>query len=411
MRGYFPAPAARPTDLLTVAMIVGDAGLSAEIRSSIHDVPIHIAFEVPTLKPREELLERLKAANANVVLLDLDTAGEAAEAVISDIKSVLPACHVFALGKSAEADRILAAFRAGCSDYLCSPLRSGLVAALGRISGEVSKLKQRSSAPGGSVIGFLSAKGGCGATTIACHVAAELRRLMPGNLLLADLDLTEGGVALMMGIQQRHDILDAVSNTHRLDASYWSALVANCSGLDVVAAPKDASTAKLPPAASVSETLQFLRSQYRLVLVDLGCGVNPFIQSAIDEMDRVFLVTTAELPALHLAGQIAEYFTEKRTPRVDVRLILNRVPNKRFQLAVADVAGIVGLPVCCEISSQYDELSEASVDGKLAPPKSRIGKDFSHAARMIAHLSSGEEWRPSFAVAPGWLRAAASLLR
>lgn len=411
MRGYFPAPAARPTDLLTVAMIVRDPGLSAELRGSIHDVPVHIAFEVPTLNAREGLMERLQAANANAVLLDLDIAGEAAETVISEIKSVLPNCHVFAVGRTAEADRILAAFRAGCSDYLCSPLRSGLIAALGRISGEVSAVKQRSSAPGGSVIGFLSVKGGCGATTIACHVAAELRRLMPGNLLLADFDLNGGGVALMMGAEQRHSILDAVTNTHRLDASYWKALVANCSGLDVVAAPKYAGTAKLPPAANISETLHFLRSQYRLVLVDLGSGANPFIQSAIDEMDRVFLVTTAELPALHQAGQIAAYFTEKRTPRVDVRLILNRVPDKKFHLAVADVAGIVGLPVCCEISSQYAELSEAAMDDTLASPKSRIGKDFSRAARTIAHLSSGEEWRPPFAVAPGWLRSAGGLLR
>lgn len=409
--GYLPAPAARPADLLTVAMIVGDPGLSAEIRSSVPDVPIHIAFEVPALKPREELLGRLEKAKVKVVLLEIDTVGEATVAAVSHIKSVLPDCHVLALGKTAEADRILAAFRAGCSDYLCSPLRRSLMAALWRISGEVSKEKQRSSAPGGSVIGFLSAKGGCGATTVACHVAVELRRLTQGNMLLADLDLTGGGMAFMMRIQQHHNILDAVSNMHRLDASYWGALVTNCSGLDVVAAPKAACLVELPPAASISDTLRFLRSQYRLVLVDLGCGVNPFIQSAIDEMDRVFLVTTADLPALHQAGQIAEYFTEKRAPRADVRLILNRVPEKKLHLAVPDAAGIVGLPVCCEISSQYHELSEASVDGRLAPPKSRIGKDFSQAARMIAHLSSGEEPQPSFAVAPGWLRAASSLLR
>ena len=329
MKGYFPAPEAKPADVLTVAMIVGDPGLSAEISSSIHEAPIHIAFEARALKPREEVHDRLKAANVRVVLLDLDTVGDGVTAAVSGIKAVLPNCHVLALGKTSEAETILGAFRAGCSDYLCSPIRNGLLAAFARISAEVFKDKHKAPGEDGSVIGFLSAKGGCGATTIACHLATELRRLTSGDLLLADLDLTAGGVAFMMRVQPRHDILDAVSNTHRLDASYWRALVATRGGLDIVTAPKNAVTDPFPAAESVSATLRFLRSQYRFALADLGCGVNQFTEPAIDEMDRVFLVSTPDLPALHRAGQIAEYFTEKRTPRVDVHLDSQPGPNQK----------------------------------------------------------------------------------
>jgi pilus assembly protein CpaE len=412
VKGYFPAPEAKPADVLAVAMIVGDPNLSAEISGLIHEAAIHIAFEARAFKPREELLGQLKAANVKVVLLDLDTVGDGVAAAVSGIKGVLPDCYVLALGRTSEADTILGAFRAGCSDYLCSPIHHGLIAAFARIAAEVFKGKLKSPGANGSVIGFLSAKGGCGATTIACHVATELRRLTTGDLLLADLDLTAGGVAFMMRVQPRHDILDAVSNTHRLDASYWRALIASRGGLDIVTAPKNAVTDALPAAESVSETLRFLRTQYRFVLADLGCAVNQFTEPAIDEMDRVFLVATPDLHALRRAGQIAEYFTDKRTPRVDVRLILNRVPHKKkFRLAVPDAARIVGLPVYCEISSQYEELSEASIDGKLAPPNSRVGKDFSEAARMIARLSSGETQQPPFSLSTGWLRSATSLLR
>ena len=37
----------------------------------------------------------------------------------------------------------------------------------------------KSTMRGGKIIAFLSAKGGCGATTIACHVAAEMRARAP----------------------------------------------------------------------------------------------------------------------------------------------------------------------------------------------------------------------------------------
>jgi pilus assembly protein CpaE len=390
-------------------MVVGDPKLSDEIRACIHELPVHIAFETPMLRPRQELLHRIQSSGANVVLLDVDSTGEAADAAIRDIKSVLPDGHVLAIGRATDAEGILGAFRAGASDYLCPPLRRGLIAALGRISHELSKDKQRGTAPGGSTLGFLSAKGGCGATTVACHVAAALRRMNTEKMLLADMDLTAGVVSFIMKAEQRHNILDAMCNTARLDASYWSALVSNCGGLDVVAAPPPAS--KPPAAAHVSETMRFLRSQYRFVLADLGRGVNSFVETAVDEMDRVFLVTTPDAPSLHQARQIAEYFTEKRSPRVDVRLILNRLSNNRLDLAPADCRDLVGLPVCCEISNEYQELYDASIAGKLVSPRSRLGKDFTHAARMIARVTDGEERRPSFSLTTSWLRAAASLLR
>jgi pilus assembly protein CpaE len=402
-------PYERPSDLLTVALVVGDPNLSEEIRSCIHEVPVHIAFETPMLRPRQELVSRIQAAGTQVVLLDLDAAGEAVDAAIRDIKSALPNCHILAVGKAVEAEAILGAFRAGCSDYLCPPLKRGLIAALGRISHDLRKERQRAAVPGGSILGFLSAKGGCGATTIACHVAAELRRLTSEKMLLADMDLTSGVVSFLMKAERRHNILDAISNTNRLDASYWSALVSDCSGLDVVAAPPPASQA--PPAASVSETMRFLRSQYRFVLADLGRGVNPFIEAAVDEIDRVFVVTTAERPALHQARQMAEYFTEKRSPRVDVRLILNRLSQDSRQLSAADCRDLVGLPVCCEISNDNRELYDALVAGKLVPPKSRLGKQFTQAARAIARISDGEQRRASFSLTPGWLKAAADFLR
>jgi pilus assembly protein CpaE len=409
VRGLLPMPAVRSSDLLSVAVVTGDPELSQQVRSSMRELPVHVAFEVPMLRPRQELLQRLQSAAVGVVLLDLETVGGIAEPAVRDIKSVLPNCYVVALGKGSDPESILSAFRAGCSDYLYSPVQHGLTAALGRIAGELSKQKKTSAAPGASMLGFLSAKGGCGATTIACHVAAELRRLTSEKLLLADLDLTAGTVGFLMNAEKHHHILEAVWNTNRLDSSFWGALVSDCGGLDVVPAPEPMT--ERPDPAAVSETLRFIRGQYRLVLADLGRGLNPFVETAIDEMDRVFLVTTAERPALHQAKLIAEYFTEKRSPRVDTRLIVNRVPHKRPDLAVADCADFVGIPLCCEISSEYPTLYEACVSGKLVSGRSRLGKDFSHAARMIARLSNEDEQQPSFSLTPAWLRAATSFLR
>ena len=54
---------------------------------------------------------------------------------------------------------------------------------------------------GGKSLGFMSAKGGCGATTLICHVAAELGRLNQ-KVLLADLDLDAG----MVGVHHQDQV-------------------------------------------------------------------------------------------------------------------------------------------------------------------------------------------------------------
>ena len=90
----------------------------------------------------------------------------------------------------------------------------------------------------GKMIGFLSAKGGCGATTLACHVASELQNVTQKNVLLADLDLTSGMVGFLMKTPSSYSILDAIKNLSRLDESLWKALVVeHRPGLSVMPAP------------------------------------------------------------------------------------------------------------------------------------------------------------------------------
>src|SRR6202162_6683998 len=76
-------------------------------------------------------------------------------------------------------------------------------------------------------LGFVSAKGGCGATTLACHVATEWPRLVQSKVLLADLDLQAGLVGFLAKTKSPYSIADAVNNLQRLDPSFWHGLISN----------------------------------------------------------------------------------------------------------------------------------------------------------------------------------------
>ena len=58
------------------------------------------------------------------------------------------------------------------------------------------------------------------------------------KVLLADLDLDAGMVAFITKTKAVYSILDAVNNLHRLDISYWKALVSNgIPGVEIVSSP------------------------------------------------------------------------------------------------------------------------------------------------------------------------------
>ena len=70
---------------------------------------------------------------------------------------------------------------------------------------------------------FIGAKGGVGTTTAAVNVATALAGM--GTTLLIDFHLAGGDAALYLGADSHFWVLDALENTHRLDAAYFRGLV------------------------------------------------------------------------------------------------------------------------------------------------------------------------------------------
>mgnify|MGYP000143718905 CR=1 FL=1 len=89
----------------------------------------------------------------------------------------------------------------------------------------------------GRVITVFSAKGGVGKTTVSTNVAGELAS-DGSRVLLVDLDLAFGDVAICLGISPERSMTDIVAMSGHLDKQGLdSVVVRHDSGLDVVCAP------------------------------------------------------------------------------------------------------------------------------------------------------------------------------
>jgi len=392
------------TRVMNLGIMVSDAALAEEVRGAVQAFPVQIAFEMQNAL-RYELVECVQAFRPDILILELGPSLQAAETLIQEVRLARPECRVIALGKASNAELILQAVRAGCADYVCPPVTESLPAAILRISEKLSEDDDRSAKAGGKILAFVSAKGGSGATTLACHLATEIRRSVSERTLLLDGDETAGGVGFMMRAKRSYTILDAARNIHRLDRSLWSGLVGQCSGLDVLPAPGVGSFEQLPAAETMRDTIRFLRSQYDYVIADLGRGLTALPDYLLGQADRVFLVLTPERPALEQAKRFARYLAEEHTPQVEVSFVLNRV-SRKLPMAPGMARELAALPVAFEISSDYRELYDACLAGKLVPPSKQLGKEFVLAARTILGLPVEDKPRHAFGWQTAWQQAA-----
>ena len=146
------------------------------------------------------------------MLLDVTALGrQAVDEAIQRVRSLVPDTTMLVLAASAEPQMILDAMRGGASEFLYLPSKSQLAKVLERLAAEREKT-QVAQGKQGRVTGYLSAKGGCGASTVACHPSAELPRQTNQEALAVDLDLQTGLLGFLLKAKSPYSILDAKSN-------------------------------------------------------------------------------------------------------------------------------------------------------------------------------------------------------
>jgi len=367
---------------LTIGLAIENRELWDQAQNTLSGLPFRIIVEHQDVGDVSNFLDRLERMRPDVVLVDISGWREPLEGLVASIKAAAGDPMIIALNTSAQADAILSSLRAGINEYLFPPLQETLRKALERRSVEKSRGRVKGS---GKSIGFVSAKGGCGATTLVCHVAAELGR-MNQKVLLADLDLDAGMVGFITKTKSVYSILDAVNNLHRLDISYWKALVSNgIPGVEIVSTPLALASKQQPKDDQMRQILAFARPHYDWTMVDLGRSLSRMCMAALDEIDELCLVTTLEVPALHQSKQIIQTLLDSGFGKNRVKMVLNRAP-KRLDITPGELEKMLGTPIYFMVPNDYPELYETYAEGRMLNRNSELGKTMTRLAGKLANM-------------------------
>lgn len=330
---------------LRLALAIIDEELRREAEAAIAESSARVVADCRRFSSWRAFLDQLVQSQPQLVLLDISSLPTTLDDAVGSLRLAASA-NVAALNTTADSESILKAVRAGANDYLYPPMRLTLRRLLERKSQEL----QHSGGTGesGRVLAFLSAKGGCGATTIACRIAGELaeRGASRGrNVLVADLDLSAGVAGFLLHAGGPWDVKDAIDALPVMDPGRWRALVSPVpGGFDVLPAPRAAATLEPFTPEQLHGFITFIRGHYDFSVLDVGRGWNPVAFDVFRSSDVSFLVFTADLPALNHTRRMVEQLQRDGVPPEKMRLVLNQAPREMC-LSVAEIESLMSLPI------------------------------------------------------------------
>jgi pilus assembly protein CpaE len=276
-----------------------------------------------------ELLAAVGAQSPEIVVADL---GDDAERVLDMLdKLPTPRPRLIVIGPKHQSDTILRAMRMGVRDYFDMPpseddLRSAILRAAAEIGPKSTSLDKPKGHPA-RVVAVMGAKGGVGATVVACQLSASLRA-SGARVALVDLNLPLGDAALYFDVQPSYTLANIARESERLDATVLRTLLSGRpGGVQILASPVHAEEAELVRGAHVERALTLLRSDFDWVVLDLSRTWSEPTVRALDLADLILLVTLMDVPTLHHTRKHIDLLERLGHGGTRIRLIANRASS------------------------------------------------------------------------------------
>jgi pilus assembly protein CpaE len=336
----------------------------------------------------DSLSEAVHRHRPDALLVDLI---EDAEARLDEIEALpVPRPLMLACGPADDGRVVLRAMRLGAREFLSpDPDPDTLRASIEHLAnGAASNQRAVPRASEGTVIAVLGAKGGVGATTVACQLAVGLQDLGDSTALL-DLALPQGDAALHLDLQPAYALVGAAREAEALDATFLRTLLSpHRSGVQLLAATERAEEAELLRAEPVERALALLRADFDWVVVDLGRSWSEGSVRALDLASEVILVTELDVPALANARRQLELLERLGVSAGRVHVVENR-HGRAEALTGRDSRRFLGRPVELRLPDEPAAAGACVNEGRTVGEAARNGR----LHRAVVELAQAvHEW-------------------
>jgi pilus assembly protein CpaE len=332
-------------DRVEQILVAADFAPRRQLNSNGHVDPLHRLDTLPDL----------------VVLHLSQLWREELEAIAARPPAQRPALIVVGAGIDMNVVRL--AMQAGARDLLPEPLvAADLLGAIRRTQEEQSRPKKPAA---GAISVFMNAKGGCGATLLACNVAHVLAAGSKQRTALLDLDLQFGAAPLYLDLYPKRGIAQALNNLTGLDdVALEGYLTKHASGLNVLSHGADEPLVpQAVPASALNQLLDVTLHRHDHVVVDLPRRVDDTTTTVMQRADQIVLVLQQSVTAVRDATRLMQWLrADVGAGKNQVCVVVNRY-EKAAPVSVSDIQKTLACDEPLLVPNDFKTVSECINSG------------------------------------------------
>lgn len=252
--------------------------------------------------------------------------------------------------------------RSGISEYIVLPATSSEI-----VTAITDLYAAEGAAPIGRTVGFISAKGGAGSSTIAHNVAWAIATNLRQDCLIVDMDLPFGTAGLNFNQDPPHGLADAVLANQKVDQTMLDRLMSKAANhINLLTAPATLDQTWDFEERQFEQVIEICQKSVPVIVLDIPHGWTAWTRQTLASIDDVVIIAEPDLANLRNAKNMADAIKSMRPTDSAPKLVLNKLGiPRRPEIGAGEFASSVECELIGQIGFDAAVFGTAANNGQM----------------------------------------------
>ncbi|SHF42674.1 AAA family ATPase [Devosia limi] len=290
--------------------------------------------------------------------------------------------------------------RSGVSEYIVLPATAQTI-----VTAITELFAAEGAAPIGRTVGFVAAKGGAGASTVAHNVAWAIAQTLRQDSLILDMDLAFGTAGLNFNQDPPHGLADAVLANQKVDQTMLDRLMSKAANhINLLTAPVTLDRTYDFEEREFEQIVELSQSTMPVVVLDIPHAWNSWIRHTLATLDEVVIVAEPDLANLRNAKNLADTIKALRPSEAAPSIVINKLGlPRRPEIGATEFASSIECQLLGQIPFDAALFGTAANNGQMIAEIAANNK-INEIYRAIGMHVTGRQAAPAGGKASGLMK-------